>query len=327
MPLAARTILQRLTTKARLRHLQALIVVNDLRSMGRAAQAMGMTQPAMSQTVAELERLLDARLFLRHSRGVDPTPAALDLLPIARRMMGAVEEGAERLAYRHNRDAGLVRVAATGAAIGSLLHRALPRHFENHPHIQVHVDEVTSHEQDAAFTGGEYDIVCCRARPAIPSGWTFQPCVKDEMVVVCGSGHPLAGRKHVTLEELGKAIWLQNQVSTIARVRFDELVERAQWTSVREVHVLAQVPTLVWAMLKENTMLVLVPRSVVQPWLDDGLLSVLPSDATLPMAALGCHWNEERTGTATRLFLEELFEMSDIAAAGSETTTAWRVPS
>ena len=168
MPLSARTILQRLTTKARLRHLQALIVLNDMRSMGRAAQAMGVTQPAMSQAIAELERLLDVKLFLRHSKGVDPTPAALDLLPVARRTMSAIEEGAERLAYRHHRDAGLVRVAATGSAIGSLLHRALPRHFEQHPHIQVHVDEVTTHQLDAAFTGGEYDIVCCRPSIRIP---------------------------------------------------------------------------------------------------------------------------------------------------------------
>ncbi len=58
MAINSLTLLRRMTSRARLRHMQALIALDDLRSMSRAAEAMDMTQPAMSQLVAELEQLL-----------------------------------------------------------------------------------------------------------------------------------------------------------------------------------------------------------------------------------------------------------------------------
>ena len=142
MALNAQTLLTRLTTRARLRHMQALVKLDDLRSMTRAAQAMGMTQPAMTQLVAEMEQLLETTLFLRHSRGVDPTPVAQDLMPVARRILAAMEEGAEAVATRIRRDSGPIRVAATVAAVGALLNRLLPELSRAQPTLQLMVETV-----------------------------------------------------------------------------------------------------------------------------------------------------------------------------------------
>ena len=127
MSLNAQTLLTRLTTRARLRHMQALVMLDDLRSMSRAAMAMGMTQPAMTQLVSELEQLLETTLFLRHSRGVDPTPAAQDLLPVARRILTATEEGAERIANRRVHMLGTSGTVTTVAGV----HLGLERYDRN----------------------------------------------------------------------------------------------------------------------------------------------------------------------------------------------------
>ena len=306
MSLNAPSLLQRLTTRLKLRHMQALVALADLRGMGRAARAMGISQPAMSQLVGELERLLETQLFLRHSKGTDPTEAALDLLPVARRIVGAAEEAAERVAMRNRHDSGLVRVASTTGGLGALLHAVLPRFAEDYPHVQVQVSLVIGPSRDAAFVSDEYDIVCSSARAVVPEGWTFQPCMADALVVVCGARHPLARRTTVTRKELGRAAWLRNHIATDARQRFDELAAREGWDGLREVQVQSRVTELVWSMLQAGTLLTLVPRSAFVPWLDEGLLKVLPTGLDLPLPDVGCYWKPAQARSATWQLVERL---------------------
>ena len=91
----ADVIYRRLLSKAKFRHLSLLIQLNDLRNMKRAAESMNLSQPAVSLAVSELEKLLGVTLFLRHARGVEPTQAATELVPVARRIMAALGDGSE----------------------------------------------------------------------------------------------------------------------------------------------------------------------------------------------------------------------------------------
>ena len=76
-------------------HLQVLLRLAELGSVQRTADTIGMTQSAVTQTLAYLENLLETRLFNRHARGVRPTAACLDLLPVARQVLQGLMEGAE----------------------------------------------------------------------------------------------------------------------------------------------------------------------------------------------------------------------------------------
>lgn len=286
--------------------MQALIVLCDLGSMGRAAEQMGITQPAMSQLVSELEKLIEAKLFLRHSKGVDPTPVALDLLPIARRIITAAEEGAERIASHQRLDSGLVRLGTTAAATGAILDPIVADFAEAHPRIQLQATTLLGPTLDASFVGSEYDVICCRQRETIPEGWIFEPCYQDALVPVCGTTHPLALDSNVTISDLGKSIWLQNHISTVARHKFDELIQREGWANIREVQVLSRVTILIWTMLKAGKYVTLVPRSVVAPWIFEGLLYEIPVDLQLPLEPLGYHWRPSYAGTAVQTFIETL---------------------
>lgn len=306
MSLNALTLLRRLTNRARLRHMQALILLDDLRSMSRAAEVMGMSQPAMTQLVGELEQLLETQLFLRHSRGVAPTPAALDLLPVARRILMATEEGAQRLATRMLRDSGPVRVAATVAAVGAMLDRALPSIGATQPNLQIQIESVVGQILDASFSGDEFDMVCCRQRDVVPGDWTFRTCVPDEMIVIAGSRHPLAGRSTLGLDDLAGERWLQNHVATIARHHFDDLRERLGWTKVAETQVISRNPLLIWTMLREGRTLCLTPRSVAAPWLREGSMVALPVPLHVPLEPVGFYWQPERASSAAHQFADAL---------------------
>ena len=93
-------LLNRLLARGKFRHLQVLLQLAELGSVQRTAEAIGMTQSSVTQTLAYLEQLLDIRLFDRHARGVRPTPACTDLLPVARQLMLGLHSGAEVLAAR-----------------------------------------------------------------------------------------------------------------------------------------------------------------------------------------------------------------------------------
>ncbi|MBD8892657.1 LysR family transcriptional regulator [Roseibium litorale] len=297
----------RLTTRSRLRHMQALVMLDDLRSMTRAAQAMGMTQPAMTQLVAELEQLLEVTLFLRHSRGVDPTPVAQELLPVARRVLVAMEEGAAAVATRMRRDSGPVRIAATIAGVGALLDRALPTLLRIHPNLRLQVESVVGQALHASFNEDESDIILCRRQRVVTEGWVFVECCPDAAVIVAGPGHPLAGKSSINAEELRRCVWLQNHVASIARHALDDLRERLGWDDIRETHVISRIPELIWAMLREGTMVALVPRSAVLPRLTDGNLVELPFDVNWPLEPVGFYWRADTATSSVRL-LAKAFE-------------------
>ncbi|PTX02457.1 LysR family transcriptional regulator [Pararhodobacter aggregans] len=311
MALNAQTLLLRLTTRARLRHMQALVVLDDLRSMTRAAQAMGMTQPAMTQLVAEMEQLLETRLFLRHSRGVDPTPVAEDLLPVARRILAAMEEGAEAIATRIRRDSGPIRVAVTVAAVGALLDRLLPDFSQRHPTLQLMVETVMGLSLSASFNGEDYDLVLCRRQRVVPEGWTFAPCYDDAPVIVAGRRHPLAGKAVVTAADLGQCIWLQNHVATLARHAFDALREEYGWDNLKEINMISRIPEVMWSMLRPGTAVCLSPRSVALPRLADGSLVELPFPVEAPLEPMGFYWKPADATPSLRLVAQGLLALRD----------------
>ena len=89
---SASVLLNRLQAKARFRHLQVLVRLGELNSIRRTADALGLSQPAVTQCLADLERLVEIRLFDRHARGLRVTRAGRDVLPLARRMLDALAD-------------------------------------------------------------------------------------------------------------------------------------------------------------------------------------------------------------------------------------------
>ena len=70
----ASVLRNRLIARARIRHLEVLVRVAELGSVKHAAEVIGLTQPAVTHVLSDLEALLECALFLRHARGMRPTP-------------------------------------------------------------------------------------------------------------------------------------------------------------------------------------------------------------------------------------------------------------
>lgn len=298
----ADTLMNRFTVKAKFRHMQVLIKLSELGSMRRAAQAVHMTQPAISQLVSELERLLETDLFFRHARGIEPTEAAKDLIPVARRILKALEDGSESLANRLQDRGGVVRVAASPAALGGMIHGKLDGFAQAHPTIQVHISELGAIADENDFSGDPADIMCSRKPSVIPKDWTFESCAEDMLVAVCGYTHPLAEQPQISSRDLGQYKWLMNRVGSVARDRFEVMSLEHGWPSSAQCPIVMHIPNLTRDMLMTGKYLAIMPRSVCLPWLASGEFKALATEVDTPLAPLGFLWRKATAGEATTKF-------------------------
>ncbi len=299
MAASALVLLNRLLAKARFRHLQVLVRLSELGSVKRTAESIGMTQPAVTQLLADLETLLEVQLFHRHARGVMPTAVCRDLLPLAQQSLSGLSATAEAVVDRAQMGQGVVRILASTAAINGLLVRALPALSQHYPGIQLHVQEAEVHAQFQAIARQEVDLGLCRESAVIPQAWTFVPLMDDEFLVVCAPDHPLARKKTVTWRDLAQATWLITPVDSAARHKLDELCQRLG-VSVRQSQVITRVTSMTWAMLQQQTLLTLVPASVFRQLRDAGQVVALRLPERLPYAPLGMVLPLRDVAVATR---------------------------
>ena len=285
-PATASVLLNRLKARARLRHLQVLVSLGELASVRRTAEALGLSQPAVTQSLADLERLAEIRLFERHSRGLTATRAGRELLPLARRMLDTLAEASEALTAARQRDEGVVRVGAISGAVGGLLVRALPAFAQAHPGITVQVQESAPEQWALQLARGELDLALVRQATVPPAGFEFMPLAEDRFAVVCRPAHALARRRGVRWPTLAHATWLPQAAGSAARELLDERFA-ALGVQPATVPVITRVATLTVALVESLDVLALVPQSVVQPWIDEGRLVAVDVEPPMPFRPLG----------------------------------------
>ncbi len=315
-PLSASLLLSRLQAKARLRHLQVLVKLAELGSVKRSAEALGLSQPAVTQLLADLERLVELPLFERHARGVRLTAAGQHLLPLTRRMLDQLAEGAELLTAIKHRGEGVVRIAAITGALAGLLVRAVPAYARLRPQIQVHVRECDVDQWALHLVRGEVDLAACRGSAAPPAGYAFRPLMDDRFVVACGTAHPLAGRRGVRWSTLARETWLPSPVGSSARRLFDELV--AAWPAAPRLNpVVTRASPLTWALLQADRLLTLVPYGVVRQLVEAGQLATIEVQPVLPFAPVGLMVPQQGATAATLDFVAFMVQFADRDAAAA----------
>jgi DNA-binding transcriptional LysR family regulator len=298
----AETLLRRFVVKAKFRHIQVLTKLSELGSMRRTAEAVNMTQPAVSQLVADLENLLETPLFFRHARGVEPTQVTRDLLPIALRILSALEDGSEAIANRVMENQGIVRISATSAGIGSLLHGRLHGFALQHPSIQLLVTEFAGNDPIAGLGATPADIVCTRSPAVLPEGWVFDECCPDSLIAICGITHPFAKMGAVPPETLREGKWLLNRVGSASRIRFEGIAATYQFPKDARCQIVQHVPTLSQNLLETGAYLAVCPKSVAEPWIQRGTVVELDTVVTRDLPPLGILWrSDEANMSVTRV--------------------------
>jgi len=249
-----------------------------------------MSQPAATQAIGELERLLELPLFERHARGMRPCEAGQAMLPVVRQLLQALDVSLEAMAARQAGASGLLRVGAIPAAIASLVAPTLHKVVERQPRLRLQIFEGTPLHLLNELAAGGLHLVLTRQPAELGSRFRFEPLCSDRAIVVASPRHPLAGRAQVSLDELAAYPWMVPPAGVKVRDLFEELVATGPPMQIHPVSTSST--ALILSLLGDHRTVVLGPASVAQALLEQGLLVTLPMPARLPLVGLGAVYPE-----------------------------------
>jgi DNA-binding transcriptional LysR family regulator len=194
------------------RHLRALLEVAATQSIGRAAEQLGITQPALSRQLQELERSLGFALLHRASRGVSLTAGGTALASECPALLGSLERlTRETTRARRGMEGHCVIGAVTTVAASDLLGAVLSHCAVRHPQLSILIDEIPTPKQPAALRQGKIDMGLLHSSPAPDSGDHFQreQVYSDHIdVALLSPAHTLAERIEVTAADLAEVPFL-----------------------------------------------------------------------------------------------------------------------
>jgi DNA-binding transcriptional LysR family regulator len=170
-------------------------------SVTRAAEALFVTQPALTARIKGLERSLGAELFVRTGRGVRLSESGRAFLPYAQRSLQALAEGRSVVADVVHGGAGELAIGAAPAVSTYVLPLILERYHATYPNAQLAVRTGHSEEVLELVLRDEVEIGLIRALRHVEI--ESVPLYEDELVLVCDPAHPFAARGEVEIEQLG----------------------------------------------------------------------------------------------------------------------------
>lgn len=185
-----------LRSNIKLRHLQLVVALDQFRHLGRTAEFLSVSQPAVSKMLTEVENMLDLTLFDRSTRGTEPTSSGLAIVRFARSVLADYERTRDEISAVASGAAGRTRVGSMVVAMPVLLAGAVKLLKQRSAQATVLVEEGDLTHLLPKLRLGELDLFVGRLEPgyAAPDLVT-EALFNEPMVVVVRRGHVLARKR------------------------------------------------------------------------------------------------------------------------------------
>jgi DNA-binding transcriptional LysR family regulator len=286
--LAARRIKPAIRFHLKTRQLALLVRLDEERSLVRAAATAGLTQPAASKLLHQIESALDVKLFDRHARGMTPTCYGEILVRHARLALSELGLAREEIVALKS---GLSGKAAIGTVLSpgtNLVPTAVVRMKQHYPGILASVEIGPSRELVRKLLQGDLDMVVGRVLDCTrPDELVYEPLAADEPhAVIASAEHPLAGRKELQLEHLIEQPWILPPAGSLVREKLTDMFVQhglSRPTNIIETDCLPMITSL----LQQSNMVVALPEEAVQSCCKAGILTVLVRNLPLSVGAFG----------------------------------------
>lgn len=189
--------------------LRLILEIAESGQLQMAAQTIGMTQPAASRMLSEIERQLGVELFTRQPKGLIPTEIGQSVLKRARviiREMGSVASELQNM--RDGLEGSIHIGAVTGPAVHHLV-SAVKEIKDEAPKASITVDVLPSRDLLNHLIAGEMDFILARILPEFNSlDFNIIPLQDEKVALMARADHPLARAPIVTLSELQTQEWI-----------------------------------------------------------------------------------------------------------------------
>lgn len=186
-----------------LRLIRHALALGRFRNFARAAEALHLTQPTLSRSIAALEGELGVKLFDRSHKGVEPTAFGRVLLERGETLLGDAGALRREIELLAGVETGTLAIGAGPYAGNVSVATAVARLVTRHPRLNFEVSTLAPEVVVAGVLGGRFDTgVVAIAGLGDDPRLAIEPLPQHEVYLACRPGHPLAGKKRLTVEDV-----------------------------------------------------------------------------------------------------------------------------
>ncbi|MGB3289648.1 MAG: LysR substrate-binding domain-containing protein [Burkholderiaceae bacterium] len=314
-----------LRSNIKLRHLQLIAALDEFRHLGRTADFLLVSQPAISKMLMEIESMLGLQLFIRSTRGTEPTVAGTSLVRFARSVLAQYERTRDEIAAVASGVAGRTRVGTMSGALPVLLSRGIEILKESSAHASVLVEEGDLTHLLPKLRVNELDFFVGRLEPgyAAPDLLT-EPLYREPMVAIVDSKSPLARKKQPSWHDFMDMPCVMPPPWASLRVKIEQEFYRHGLTPPKDL-IETSSYFAITTFVRERRAIGFVARSVGLSLQDHGQCKVLALDIPIALPPVGImtlrdqHLTSasEHLISALRVAAQELFPPTAESAAAA----------
>jgi len=274
-------------SRLKIRQITLLAQLDEERSVLRAAKALGMTQPAASKQLKEMEDALQVQLFERHARGIVPTSSGEILVRHARSILSEIDLAQQELATLQSGLSGQASLGTVTTPAANLVPVAIQLLKQQHPGLLVNVELDHSRPLLAKLLQGQLDVLVARIPdPQTTENLQFEPLCDERHAVLIGAQHPLANKPDVKLEALLEQPWILPPPGSVLRERLAGFFMQRGLPLPANIIQTQSLPVITH-LLRTSQAVAVLQYEAVQPLCESGLLAVLIQDLGLDIGCFG----------------------------------------
>lgn len=275
-----------------LRHLRALVALSDLKLVARVSEALGVTQPAVSKQIAELEKIVGVPIVTRDRNRLYLTPIGTRLAEHARQALGQLDRAAFDIEAMASGVSGSVSVGVVSSVAPTLLPGTIALFKRSTPEAKLSISEGHFVELLPQLEAGTLDILIARIwQPQELAEIEQMTLFSEPVIVVAGRNHPLAQGAAVEWADVVSYPWILPQPNSVARQAVDALFATHGLTPpTNTIASLSQALNL--EILRAMPALGLLPQRLAQEQAARGELVTLPLDTRDLLSEARCFWRK-----------------------------------
>jgi len=285
------------------RHLHVLLRLAELGSEGRAATALGVSQSAVHQSLAQLEHMAGSALFSRTRLGLRLDENGEAVLLATQLVLAELRQAADEFAAVNGGLKGRLVVGTLPFSTTMLLSPAVEQLLASQSDVQIVIVDGTFDALVQQLRRAEVDFIVGALRESAPaSDVTQEVLFEDRLAVVVRGGHPLLKVRQPTWGMLRAAKWVMPMPGTPAQVAFSQMIEAAGLSAPQE-QLRANSALMTQALLADSDRLALMSPRQVKRELASGQLALVPLAVQHATRQIGVLWRTHSlpTPAAARL--------------------------
>ena len=268
--------------RLRFRDLHVLSTVVQRGSMAKAAVHLGVSQPSVSEAIADLEHAVGVRLLNRSPQGIEPTIYATALLKRCLVAFDELKQGIRDIEFLADPTIGELQIGCPESISSSILPAIIQRVSQQYPRVVLNVDVGPTDKEIRSLLDRSLDLAVARggdtlADDSVIEQLNVETLFDDELVVAAGTQSKWARRRKIDLAELMNERWILSAPGTwnhsVAAEAF-----RAQGLDLPAISLKTLSVHLRANLLTSGPSITVIPRSVIRLYGDRFSLKVLPVD-------------------------------------------------